>query len=87
MDRIYEKFFSLMVNNNQSTMDKMLDILNEKANYQQCTKGVLPKLDKFLNGYYRNIMNEVFDLRQITYYLQKFNALMADVPWNSYLFN
>ena len=87
MDRIYEKFFSLMVNNNQSTMDKMLDTLNEKANYQQCTKGVLPKLDKFLNGYYRNIMNKVFDLPPNTYYLQKFNALMADVPWNSYLFN
>ena len=51
-----------MINDHKSTMDKMLAELNEKANYQQCTEGVLPKLDKFLNGYYRNIMNEVFDL-------------------------
>ena len=56
-----------MVNDYQSTMDKMLAALNEKANYQQCTEGVLPELDKFLNGYYHNIMNEVFDLRQNTY--------------------
>ena len=51
-----------MINDHKSTMDKMLAELNEKANYQQCTEGVLPKLDKFLNGYYRNIMNKVFDL-------------------------
>ena len=51
MDRIYEKFFSLMVNDQQSTMDKMLDTLNEKATYQQCIEG-----DIFLNGYSSNIM-------------------------------
>ena len=67
MDIIDKKFFSLMVNDHQSTMDKMLAALNEKANYQQCTEGVLPELDKFLNGYYHNIMNEVFDLWQNTY--------------------
>ena len=67
MDIIYKKFFSLMVNDHQSTMDKMLAALNEKAYYQQCTEGVLPELDKFLNGYYHNIMNEVFDLWQNTY--------------------
>ena len=52
-----------MINDHQSTMDKMLDTLNEKATYQQCVEGKLPKLDKFLNGYSGNIMTEVFDLR------------------------
>ena len=57
------KVFSLMINDHQSTMDKMLDTLNEKATYQQCIEGVLPELDKFVNGYSRNIKNKVFDLR------------------------
>ena len=63
IDIIYEKFFCLMINDHQSTMDKMLDTLNEKATYQQCIEGVLPELDKFVNGYSRNIKNKVFDLR------------------------
>ena len=61
-------------------MDKMLDTLNEKTTHQQHNDSVLPELDKFLNGYSHNIMNDVFDLRQNTYYLQKFNAFMTDVP-------
>ena len=34
----------------------MLVTLNEKTTYQQCIEGVLTELDKFLNGYSRNIM-------------------------------
>ena len=45
-----------MINDHQSTMDKMLAALNEKATYQQCIEGVLTELGKFLNGYSRNIM-------------------------------
>ena len=56
MDIIFEKFPSLMINDHQSPMDKMLATLNEKATYQQCIEGVLTELDKFLNGYSRNIM-------------------------------
>ena len=56
IDIIYEKFFSLMINDYQSTMDKMLNILNEKTTYQQCIEGVLTKYDKLLNGYSHNIM-------------------------------
>ena len=57
------KVFSLMINDHQSTMDKMINILNEKATYQQCIEGVLPELDESVNGYSRNIKNKVFDLR------------------------
>ena len=57
------KVFSLMINDHQSRMYKMLDSLNEKATYQQCIEGVLPELDKFVNDYSRNIKNKVFDLR------------------------
>ena len=59
----FRKVFSLMINGHQSTMYKMINILNEKATYQQCIEGVLPELDKFVNGYSRNIKNKVFDLR------------------------
>ena len=45
-----------MINDHQSPMDKMLATLNEKATYQQCIEGVLTELDKFLNGYFCNIM-------------------------------
>ena len=50
------KVFSLMINDYQSTMDKMLVALNEKTTYQQCIEGALTKYDKFLNGYFHNIM-------------------------------
>ena len=56
IDIIYEKFPSLMINDHQSPMDKMLVALNEKKTYQQCIDGVLTKYDKFLNGYSQNIM-------------------------------
>ena len=45
-----------MINDHQSPMDKMFATLNEKATYQQCIEGVLTELDKFLNGYSRNII-------------------------------
>ena len=57
------KVFSLIINDHQSPMDKMLNILNEKATYQQCIEGVLQELDKFVNGYSQNIKNKVFNLR------------------------
>ena len=56
------KGFSLMINDHQSTMDKMLNTLNEKGTYQQCIEGTLPELDEFVNGYSLNIKN-IFDLR------------------------
>ena len=45
-----------MINDHQSPMDKMLATLNKKTTYQQCVEGVLTELDKFPNGYSRNIM-------------------------------
>ena len=55
IDIISEKVFSLMINDHQSPMYKMLATLNEKATYQQYIDGALTELDK-LNGYSRNIM-------------------------------
>ena len=51
-----------MINDHQSTMDKMINILNETATYQQCIEGVLTELDKFLNGYSSNIMKFLMPL-------------------------
>ena len=56
IDIIFGKVFSLMTNDHHSPMDKMLATLNEKATCQQCIEGVLTELDKFLNGYSRNII-------------------------------
>ena len=50
IDIISENFPSLMINDHQSIMDKML------ATYQQCIEGVLTERDKFLNGYSSNII-------------------------------
>ena len=56
IDIISEKFLCLMINDHQSPMDKMLVTINEKTTYQQCIEGLLTELDKFLNGYFHNIM-------------------------------
>ena len=37
INRIHEKFLRLLLNDHQSTLDEMLDTLNEKTIHQQCT--------------------------------------------------
>ena len=61
----------------------MFGILNEKKIHQQCIDSLLTKVYKFLNGYYPDIMNDVFHLRQNTYNLLSFHAFATDVPRNN----
>ena len=42
---------------------------------------------KFMNGYFPDIMNDVFHLRQNTYSLRNFHAFPTDVPRNNCMFN
>ena len=51
INRIHEKSLRLVLNDYQSTLDEMLDTLNENE---------IRKLRKFLNGYSPDIMNDVF---------------------------
>ena len=69
INRIHEKSLRLVLNDHQSTLDEILDTLNEKVIHQQCIDSLLTEVYKFLNGYSPHIMNDVFHLRQNTYNL------------------
>ena len=60
--RVHEKSLTSILNNCQSTLDGVLDMLKEKTTHQQCIDQLLTKVYKFLNGYSRDIMNDVFHL-------------------------
>ena len=87
INRIHEKSLRLVLNDHQSTLDEMLDTLNEKTIHQQCIDRLLTEVYKFMNGYSPNIMNDVFHLRQNTYNLQNDHAFATDVPRNNCMFN
>ena len=80
INRIHEKSLGLVLNDHQSTLDEMLDTLNEKTIHQQSTDHLLIEVYKFLNGSSPDIMNDVFHLKQNTYNLQNFHAFATDVP-------
>ena len=82
-----KKFLRLVLNDYQSTLDEMLDTLNENTIHQQCIDRLLTEVYKFLNGYSPDIMNDVFHLRQNTYNLRNFNAFATDVPRNNTMLN
>ena len=69
INKVYEKSLRLVLNYHQSTLDEMLETLNEKAIHQPCIDRLLTKVYKFPKGYSPDIMNEVFHLRQNTYNL------------------
>ena len=74
INRIHEKSLRSVLNDHQSTLDEMLDTLNEKTIHQQCIDLFLTQVYKFLNGYSPDIMNDVFYLRQNTCNLRNFHA-------------
>ena len=56
INRIHEKSLRLVLNDHQSTLDKMINTLNEKTIHQQCIDGLLTEVYTFLNGYSSDIM-------------------------------
>ena len=86
-NRIHEKSLRLVLNDHQSTLDEVLDTLNEKTVHQQYINSLMTEEYKFLNGYSPDIMNEVFYLRQNTYNLRNFHAFATDVPRNNCMLN
>ena len=56
INRIHEKSLRLVLNDNQSTLDEMLDTLKKNTIHQQCNDRLLTEVYKFLNGYSPDIM-------------------------------
>ena len=84
INRIHEKSLRLVLNDHQSTLDEMLDALNEKT--IQCIDRLLTEVCKSLNGYFPDIMNDVFHLRKNTCNLRNFHAF-ATVPRKNCMLN
>ena len=82
INRIHEKSLRLVLNDHQSTLDEMLDTLNEKTIHQQCIERLLTEVYKFLNSYSLDIMNKVFHLRQDNCNVRNLHAFITDVPRN-----
>ena len=53
--RIHGKSLRLYLNDHQSTLDQMLDTLNEKGIHQQCIYRLLTEVFKFLNSCFPDI--------------------------------
>ena len=51
INNIHEKSFRLSLNDHQSTLDEMLDTLDEKTIRQQYIDRLLTEVYKFQNGY------------------------------------
>ena len=87
IDRIYEKYLRLILNNHQSTLDEMAETLNEKESLSTPTDPQVTEVYKFLNDFSPDIMNDVFHRRQNTYSLQNFHVFANDIPRSNYLLN
>ena len=79
-----QKSLRLVLNGHQSTLNEMIDTLNEKTIHQQCTD--TPKCINFWMAIL-DIMNDVYHLRQNTYNLRSSHAFATDVPRNSCMLN
>ena len=87
INRIHEKSLRLVLNNHHSTLDEMLDSLNEKTIHQYCIDRLLTKVYVFLNGSSPDIMNDVLQLRKNTCNLRNFLACANDVSRSNCMLN
>ena len=87
INRTHKKFLGLVLNDHQSTLDEMLDTLNEKTTHYQCINPLLTEVCKFSNGYASNIMNDVFRLTHNACNLRYFQVFYTDVPRNNCFLN
>ena len=88
MNKIHERSHSLVLNDYQSSFDRLRSTLNEKTIQQHCINVLLTEVYKYLNGYSPDSMNEIFYLPPNHYkLLSNFNVFAADNPRNKYLLN
>ena len=60
MNKIHERSHSLVLNDYQSSFDRLRSTLNEKTIQQHCINVLLTEVYKYLNGYSPDSMNEMF---------------------------
>ena len=87
INKIHEKSLRFILNDYESSFDSLLSTLNEKAIHQRCINVLLTEVYKYLNGYFPDLMNQVFYLRQNHYNLRNFNVFATNNPRNKYLLN
>ena len=85
INKIQERSLRFIPNDFESSFDSLLFTLNEKTIHPRCISILLTKLNKYLDGYFPNLMNEVFYLRQNYYNLSNLNVSATDNPRNKYL--
>ena len=85
INKIQERSLRFIPNDFESSFDSLLFTLNEKTIHPRCISILLTKLNKYLNGYFPNLMNEVFYLRQNYYNVSILNVSATDNPRNKYL--
>ena len=87
INKIHERSLRLILNNYESSFDSLLSTLYEKTIHQRGINVLVTEVFKYLNGYFPNLMHEVFYLRQNHHNLRNFNAFATDNPRNKYLLN
>ena len=87
INKIHEKSLRFILYDYESSFDSLLSTLNEKAINQRCINVLLTEVYKYLNGYFPDLMNEVFYLRQNHYNLRNFNVFTTNNPHKKYLLN
>ena len=78
INRIHERSLRLILSDYEPSFDDMLSTLNEKTIHQCCINVLLTEVYKYLNGFSRELMNEVFYLRQNHYNLRNLNVFVMD---------
>ena len=87
IDKIQGRSLRQILNDYESSVDSLLSTLNEKTIHQRCINVLLTKVCKYLNGYFPDLINEVFYLHQNHYNLRNFIVFATDNPRNKDLLN
>ena len=84
INKIHERSLRLILNDYESSFDSLLSTLNEKTIHQRCINVLLTEVYKYLSGYFPDLMNEVFYLRQNRYNLRSFYVFASYNPRNKF---
>ena len=57
INKILKRTLKLILNGYELSFDSLLSTLNEKTIHQRCINVLLTEVDKYLNGYFSDLMN------------------------------
>ena len=87
INKTHKRSLRLILNDYESSFNSSLSTLNEKTIHQRCINVLLTEVYKYSNGYFPNLINEVFYSRQHHCNLGNFNIFATDNLCNKYLLN